>query len=786
MIRISACVIVKNEAENLPKWLEHSKQIADELIVVDTGSTDNTVELAKAGGAEVYHFDWCDDFAAAKNFALEQATGEWIFFNDPDEYFLPDTLTKIKEYIYSIHGNRQIAGLITHYYNINTDKNNELISCDYQMRIFRREKALRYRGAIHESVYNMDESERGKNRIFQQTNFILYHTGYSTHIVKDKAKRNLRLLLREYEKDPQNARTYSYLMDAYYALGDYANTIKFARMALDADVIVIGQKLRQYALMFDAMQFSGQYSDGELRAVIEEAKRECPRYPDPYCQLGCYAFYQGRYAEAERELRQGIAYSNRSTLDTSLMDTSIESWLPRVYWLLGSIMEKRGKQSEAIAFYEQAIAAYPYEAGFLVSWYGLSKDMDVLSRIAFIEKQYDMKKDRPFIAKQLAAYPLGDEYLYFAQPAVGSYDSFACAAQWKAAAGKAWMSLRDIYAAAEPYCRQGTAEQQAAWRMMQPMQPSQPVVQVTEPQEYVSIMIPTYNRPDYFEQTLRSALAQDYPQVEILVCDNSTDDRTEQLIQKYLADPRLSYWRNRDAKTKADNFRPFERLAKGKYLQWLMDDDILAPQKLTQMVQVLRAHPEVTLVASQRGYIDGNGNVIEHIPDFEIPEENGIFTGKDLAKRMLVHSNNPIGEPSAVLFRRDDLQDHYWDATCRGYRTISDVAMWVQLMEKGDCVVFREPLSWYRRHDGQEGQQPDVVVLSRIEWFQLNTEYYERKALGYTEEDYRKACANLVRDYEEIMYRMESLASPAMWNLYMDCIDMMRQIAAKDEGEGKR
>lgn len=783
MIRISACVIVKNEAENLPKWLEHSKQIADELIVVDTGSTDNTVELAKAGGAEVYHFTWCDDFAAAKNFALEQATGEWIFFNDPDEYFLPDTLAKIKEYIYSIHGNRQIAGIITHYYNINTDKNNDLISCDYQMRIFRREKTLRYRGAIHESIYNMDTSERGQNRIFQQTDFILYHTGYSTHIVKDKAKRNLRLLLRDYEKDPENARSYSYLMDAYYALGDYENTIKFARMALDADVIVIGQKLRQYALMFDAMQFSGRYSDAELRAVIDEAKRECPRYPDPYCQLGCYAFYQGQYIEAEKELRQGIAYSDRSKLDTSLMDTSIESWLPRVFCLLGNIMEKKGRQAEALAFYTKAITAYPYEGGFLAFWYGISQRMDVLSRIAFIEKQYDKNKDGQFIAKQLAAYPWGDEYLYFAQPEVGSYESFACAGQWKAAAEKAWLALKDIYAAAAYFCQQGTPQEQAAWQMMQP---KQPLVRVAEPQECVSIMIPTYNRPEYFEQTLRSALAQDYPQVEILVCDNSTDDRTEQLIQKYLSDPRLHYQRNRAARTKADNFRPFERLAKGKYLQWLMDDDILAPQKLTKMVQVLQMHPEVTLVASQRGFIDGEGKVIAHTSEFAIPEENGIFAGRELAKRMLLHANNPIGEPSAVLFRREDLQDHYWEAACRGYRTISDVAMWVQLLEKGDCVVFREPLSWYRRHAGQEGQQIDVVVLSRIEWFQLNSEYYERKALGYTRADYCTACEHLIADYEKTMYRLEADASPAMWKLYLDCIGMMRQIVTEDKGEGKR
>ena len=79
-ISISACVIAKNEEENIGRWLDSMKNVADEMIVVDTGSTDRTVAMAEAAGANVYHFDWCDDFAAAKNFALDQAKGKWILF----------------------------------------------------------------------------------------------------------------------------------------------------------------------------------------------------------------------------------------------------------------------------------------------------------------------------------------------------------------------------------------------------------------------------------------------------------------------------------------------------------------------------------------------------------------------------------------------------------------------------------------------------------------------------------------------------------------------------------
>ena len=95
-MKLSACVIVKNEEKNLPQWLSYANAAADERIVVDTGSTDRTVELARAAGAQVYSFPWQENFAAAKNFAIEQATGDWIAFLDADEYFPPEDCLAVR------------------------------------------------------------------------------------------------------------------------------------------------------------------------------------------------------------------------------------------------------------------------------------------------------------------------------------------------------------------------------------------------------------------------------------------------------------------------------------------------------------------------------------------------------------------------------------------------------------------------------------------------------------------------------------------------------------------
>ena len=94
-IRISQCMIVKNEEKNIERALSWGRDVVWEQIVVDTGSTDHTVEIAKRMGARLFHFDWIDDFAAAKNYAIEKAGGDWIAFLDADEYLSEEDAKKL-------------------------------------------------------------------------------------------------------------------------------------------------------------------------------------------------------------------------------------------------------------------------------------------------------------------------------------------------------------------------------------------------------------------------------------------------------------------------------------------------------------------------------------------------------------------------------------------------------------------------------------------------------------------------------------------------------------------
>ena len=129
-MKLSACVIVKNEEKNLPQWLSSMAQLADEMIVVDTGSEDNTKSLAHHAGAKVFDFTWVDDFAAAKNFAIEQATGDWILFLDADEYFAPETMGLVRDVIRKRAKNNKVAVLLCRLINIDSDRNNRVIDTD--------------------------------------------------------------------------------------------------------------------------------------------------------------------------------------------------------------------------------------------------------------------------------------------------------------------------------------------------------------------------------------------------------------------------------------------------------------------------------------------------------------------------------------------------------------------------------------------------------------------------------------------------------------------------------
>jgi len=212
-------MIVKNEESNLETalgWALHAKLgasgVAFEQIVVDTGSTDRTVTLAQELGARVCHFKWINDFAAAKNYAIEQATGDWIAFLDADEFLSLEDAEKLLALLQQIESepdtSKKPDGIIMPW--VNVDDSGKPMTIATQVRVFRNKPSIRYVGAIHEEL-TIDA-----DKYLKADDISIIHTGYaeSAHAATGKAERNIKLLREELKKSPKDIGLKAYLANA--------------------------------------------------------------------------------------------------------------------------------------------------------------------------------------------------------------------------------------------------------------------------------------------------------------------------------------------------------------------------------------------------------------------------------------------------------------------------------------------------------------------------------------------------------------------------------------------
>ena len=305
-VRLSQCMIVKNEEKNIERALSWGKDIMYEQIVVDTGSTDRTVEIAKGMGAKVYHFEWIDDFAAAKNYAIEQAKGDWIAFLDADEYFPPEDAAKLMSILRDLQHSKYEV-LMTNILHL--DKDGKVAESSTCMRIFRNCPGLRYRGRIHEEL----DSDNGTIQFIDGTKDLsIYHTGYLQSAEGDirKSKRNVPLIEKTLEEDPDNYVMMGYLGDGYVNLERYDEAVDLYQKAIG---YLVKAELSEYdarsAATFKNLMRVLMIIKGDIRAaenVYQQAVKSLPKNGDFDYVIGEEYIRLGRQEEAAYHLERGI------------------------------------------------------------------------------------------------------------------------------------------------------------------------------------------------------------------------------------------------------------------------------------------------------------------------------------------------------------------------------------------------------------------------------------------------------------------------------------------------
>ncbi|MCH5259947.1 MAG: glycosyltransferase family 2 protein [Lachnospiraceae bacterium] len=231
MLPISICIIAKNEESNIENCLKPLRVYDWEIIVVDTGSTDRTREIAGRYADKVLDYTWCDDFAAARNYSIGQASHDTILVIDSDEYLTEVDVEAMQQLASQ---NPTSVGLLSrenHYQLNGTDS----VYVDLVERLFSR-KYYHYEGIIHEQV-RLREPDRYTYETYQIP-LILNHSGYSgsEESLREKAMRNISLLEKNLETHPDNPYTYFQIGQAYNMIHDDVNACLYYGKGLSYDV----------------------------------------------------------------------------------------------------------------------------------------------------------------------------------------------------------------------------------------------------------------------------------------------------------------------------------------------------------------------------------------------------------------------------------------------------------------------------------------------------------------------------------------------------------------------
>lgn len=341
MIPISVCIIGKNEEQHIANCLAPLAPFSFEVVYVDTGSTDRTKEIAAAQGAKIYDFVWCDDFSAARNFALEKATHEYVLFVDCDEYLTELDIASLSA---ALEAHPQGVGLLlrNNYYEANGTRTNYP---DRVERLFSR-KHFHYKGIIHEQVVR-----RGSDSPFYEHYDIpltVDHAGYSGGMdaMRRKAERNNALLFKEIKKSPKDPYLYFQVGQSYNGIRDYENAYIYYKKSFALPLHFQEPWVQIMATAYiNAMNHTGHSE--EAQTFFEPIYEHFSGDANFYCSMG--NIYLN--LDPPQPLKAMAEYV-KALHCPDAREEGANSFIP--YYNIGLVNEMLGSRDSARSFYQKA------------------------------------------------------------------------------------------------------------------------------------------------------------------------------------------------------------------------------------------------------------------------------------------------------------------------------------------------------------------------------------------------------------------------------------------------
>ncbi|MHC1745256.1 MAG: glycosyltransferase [Syntrophobacteraceae bacterium] len=302
---ISLCMIVKNEEHYLPGCLSSAAPYVNEIVVVDTGSSDRTVEIAQTFGARVYHFEWINDFSAARNESLRHATGDWVLQLDADERLnLLGSPEALKEAASASGVDAYVVLIRCHH----REGSHSTYSVNHNLRFFRRLPGIRYEREVHESV---ELFLRRAGAATANASFMIEHEGYdvSGSTLTRKLERNLAILQQYVQRSPDDPYGLYYLGNTYKAMGRDQESLQALELSLQQE----GAPESLKAMTLNAMNLT-YLATGDFNKTIETSEKSLQIVPNQNTAryfLGAAFFNKKQYQESLPHLLSCYQYWSR-------------------------------------------------------------------------------------------------------------------------------------------------------------------------------------------------------------------------------------------------------------------------------------------------------------------------------------------------------------------------------------------------------------------------------------------------------------------------------------------
>ena len=264
----------------------------------------------------------------------------------------------------------------------------------------------------------------------------------------------------------------------------------------------------------------------------------------------------------------------------------------------------------------------------------------------------------------------------------------------------------------------------------------------------VSVCIPAYKEL-YLKVAISSALAQTYQNIEVLVSDDSPSDAVKQTCKEFGSN--LTYLYNADRwGLGLGNMLNLLEHAKGEYIKFLFDDDILHPFCVQTLVGLAESPSKPSLAVSVRQIVDANGSPLEILNPLGISQDV-IVEGREIIRILGSFMENVIGEPTTALFRRENLihlgaPSLHPSLGIKPWLALIDVAMWLHLAQQGSVAIHAQPLSFIRRHESSNSN-PDYnpnFAHCLTDWERVRQLALD---LGYLNDDEKVSSLEKIKGY---------------------------------------